>query len=524
MSESQKIIKSTAVVSAATMVSRILGYLRDMLLFQYFDKTSMDAFIVAFRLPNLMRRLLGEGALSISFIPVFTDYLHNKTKDQTKEFVAVCFTFLAIVLVIVTSLGVIFARPITEFLAMGPGFAEVPQKYELSAKMLMIMFPYLCFISLVALAMGILNSVKHFFAPAFAPVLLNFSMIVGILFFQDIFDYPIISVAWAVFIGGLAQVLLQIPWLIKKGYLPGLHFDWQNPGMRRVAKLMLPAILGLSSVQISVLMIQEFASYLPYEGAVSYLYLADRLIELPLGVFAVAIGTALLPSLSAHAITKNHEAFKKNFVQAINGISFISWPSMAGLIILAHPIVRLMFERGEFTNTETQATVTALIFYSVGLWAACVLRIVVPAFYAFQNTFIPALTSFVCLGFNAVFCYFLIKPLAHGGLALATSLTALLQVLILATYFMRKYLNFSLKELLIPQFKLLLATLLMSGVLLALRMYIPQPVHVSIVKEAIYVFSLILFSMFIYGATTYLLKFQEFSAVLRIILRKRKNS
>ena len=346
MSESRKIVKSTAVVSSATMASRLLGYVRDMLLFQYFDKTSMDAFIVAFRLPNLMRRLLGEGALSVSFIPVFTDYLHNKSKEQTKEFVAVCFTYLSIVLVIVTSLGVYFARPITQFLAMGPGFSEVPQKYELAATMLMIMFPYLCFISLVALAMGILNSLRHFFAPAFAPVLLNLSMITGILFFQKIFDYPIVSVAWAVFWGGLAQVLLQIPWLIKKGYIPRIHFDWHNPGMLRVAKLMLPAVLGLSSVQISVLMIQEFASYLPYEGAVSYLYLADRLIELPLGVFAVAIGTALLPSLSAHAVRRDHAAFKKNFVQAVNGISFIAWPSMAGLIILGHPIGKVMFERG----------------------------------------------------------------------------------------------------------------------------------------------------------------------------------
>ena len=503
------------------MVSRVLGYIRDMLLFQYFDKTSMDAFIVAFRIPNLMRRLLGEGALSISFIPVFTDYLHNKTETETKEFVAVCFTFLSIILVIVTSLGVIFARPITEFLALGPAFSEIPQKYELASSMLMIMFPYLCFISLVALAMGILNSVRHFFAPAFAPVLLNLSMIIGILFFQKTFNYPIISVAWAVFFGGLAQVFLQIPWLAKKGYIPRLKFDWRHPGMQRVGKLMLPAILGLSSVQISVLMIQEFASYLPYEGAVSYLYLADRLIELPLGVFAVAIGTALLPSLSAHAITKNHEAFKSNFLRAINGISFISWPSMAGLIILAHPIVKLMFEHGKFSSIETQATVSALIYYSLGLCATCVLRVLVPAFYAFQNTFIPALTSFICLGFNAVLCYFLIKPLAHGGLALATSITAFLQVAILATYFRKKYLSFSLQELIIPQLKLCVATLAMSGALLVVQSYFPAPLGVPVLKEGVHLFSLSILSMVVYVGTTYVLGFSELNALVRMVFKRK---
>ena len=523
MSESRKIVKSTLVVSAATMVSRVLGYLRDMLLFQYFDKTSMDAFVAAFRLPNLMRRLLGEGALSVSFIPIFTDHLHNKSKEQTKEFVAACFTFLSIVLVMLTLLVVIFSRPITEFLAMGPAFAGIPQKYELAAKMLMIMFPYLCFISLVALAMGILNSVKHFFAPAFAPVFLNLFMIAAILYFQNKMDYPIISVAWAVFFSGLAQVFLQIPWLIKKGYLPRINFDWHNPGLRRVTKLMLPAILGLSSVQISVLMIQEFASYLPYEGAVSYLYLGNRLTELPLGVFAVAIGTALLPNLSSHAITKNHIAFKKNFIQAINGVSFISWPSMAGFIILGEPLIKFMFERGKFTSSETHATALALIYYSVGLWAGCLLRVLVPAFYALQNTFIPALTSFICLGFNAVFCYFLIKPLAHGGLALATSLTAFLQVLILFIYFHRKYLKFSLKELLIPQLKLCVATVVMSVALLTAQLYFSQRVGGSILWESIYLSSLILLSMLVYGAVSYFVGFSELTLLLRMVFKRKQS-
>ena len=293
---SHKIARSAVVVSFSTLLSRILGFVRDVLIFQFFGKSATDAFIVAYRLPNLMRRFFGEGALSVSFIPVFSQYLKSKSRDEVHEFVAVCFTYLSILVAIVTMLGMFFSRDIVELLAMGPGFSKFGDKYELSATLLRIMFPFLIFISLFALAMGILNSLKRFFAPSIAPVLLNISIIFSVIFFRDFFSLPVESLAWGVLVGGALQLFFQVPWLIYHGYIPKIRFNIHNAGARRVFKLMLPALLGLSSVQISVLVVQEFASFLDYEGAVSFLFIADRLIQFPLGIIAIAfVAVALYP-------------------------------------------------------------------------------------------------------------------------------------------------------------------------------------------------------------------------------------
>ncbi|MBI2608732.1 MAG: murein biosynthesis integral membrane protein MurJ [Deltaproteobacteria bacterium] len=525
MSKPHSITRAALVVSSSTFVSRILGFIRDILIFRYFDKTTTDAFIVAFRIPNLMRRLFGEGALSVSFIPIFTDYLRNKTKEEARELVAVSFTYLSIAVCLCTLLAHLFAREIIQFLAMGPGFSQIPQKYMLSAELLKVMFPYLIFISLVSLAMGILNSLKHFFVPAIAPVFLNLSIIAGILFFRSFFEAPIFSVAWGVFLGGVAQILLQVPWLVKHGYFPKISLNWNHPGFQKVMRLMLPAVIGLSSIQFSILIVQEFASFLKYEGAISFLFLADRMIQFPLGVFAIAFGTALLPSLADHVATQNHTKFKEHFLLGIRSVSFISMPAMVGLIVLDVPLIRILFERGHFTGESTLATAEALSFYAFGLWSASLQRVVVPAYYAFHNTLAPAVFSFVSLFLNVVFCFLLIVPLQHGGLALATSLSSILQIFILMVYFKKKYISFSWKEFLVPQLKYIFCALVMGAFLYGLRIDFSWEATEAKMISTFILICFIFLGFCLYVGMAYLFKLPEVEIVINTVkMRFRKGA
>ncbi len=524
MSESKRIAQSASIVGGATLISRILGLVRDILIFKYFDKTATDAFVVAFRLPNLMRMLFGEGALSVSFIPVFTHYLKNKTGKETKELVSVCFTYLSIVVALVTMIGIFFAPEIVRVLAYGPGFANVPEKYALSTDLLRVMFPYLFFVSLVALAMGILNSVGHFFSPAFAPVLLNVGIITGVCIFRHFFERPVLGVAWGVFLGGIVQLAIQIPWVIKNGFLPTFKFNWKHPGLLKISKLMMPALIGLSSVQLSVLIVQEFASFLEYEGAVSYLFLADRLIQFPLGVFAIALGTVLLPAFSSHMESGNHERFQKNLLMGIRMVTFITIPSAVGLIVLSVPLIRVFFEGGEFNADATLATASALAFYSVGLWSASMIRVIVPAYYAFQNTFFPALMTLISLAINTLCCFILIKPLQHGGLALSTSISSIIQVFILVFYFRKKYIKFSWKDFFGPQIKTAIAAGVMGLVLWGFKDYFHWNATGDTLSNIAILTLFIAGSIFVYIGVSFVLKVQEFSYFLRLLKKDKKSN
>lgn len=444
MSERKHVAKAAGIVGVVTMISRVFGYVRDACIAFYFGTgTAADAFFVAFRIPNFLRRLFGEGSLTVSFVPVFTEVLEKKGEKSAKELVSVVFTAFSLILAFLTVLGVIFAPQV--ILVLAPGYQGIAQKAELTVFLTRVMFPYLLLICLVALAMGVLNSVKHFFAPAFAPVLLNVGMITGAIIFSRFFDPPVMGLAIGVLVGGMLQLILQIPFLKKKGYLPRIIFKPNDPHLRKIALLMVPAIFGMAAHSTALFINTIFASLLK-EGTVSYLFYADRLMELPLGVFAIAVGTAVLPSMSRQAAHENFEGLKDTMGYALRLVLFITLPATAGLIALGEPIINVLFQRGAFDYSATSATAYALFFYCLGIPFFSALRVVVPTFYSMKDMLTPVLVAVVALTTTIVCDVLFIGPveykdiafisvlteklnvtgpMAHGGLALATSVGAI---------------------------------------------------------------------------------------------------
>ncbi|RJR26255.1 MAG: murein biosynthesis integral membrane protein MurJ [Desulfobacteraceae bacterium] len=433
---SREVNKAAGVVGFFTLMSRILGLVRDMVIARFFGSgTAADAFFVAFRIPNLLRRLFAEGSLTIAFIPVFTEYLALKGKRDAMEVASVVTTLLSLILAIVTVVGILVSPWLVRVQAFG--FGGSGYKYELTVLLTRIMFPYIMLVSLVALFMGILNSLRHFAAPAAAPILLNAAIIAGAYLISPMLEEPIAGLAIAVLIGGILQVMLQIPWLIKGGFMFRPLWEPLHPAVMRIGSLMLPAIYGSAVYQVNQFVGTLLASLLE-EGSVSWLYYADRLIQFPLGVFAIAISTAALPSLATHAAEKDLERFRSTFAHALRLVFFITLPSMAGLMVLGDPLIALFFQRGAFDSHSTIMTAKALFFYAVGLWAFSGIRVMVSAFYALQDTRTPVRVATLALVLNVAFSLLLMNPLKHGGLALSLSLASCVQFLLLGYYLKEK--------------------------------------------------------------------------------------
>ncbi|OGP93254.1 MAG: murein biosynthesis integral membrane protein MurJ [Deltaproteobacteria bacterium RBG_16_47_11] len=429
MTENQKITKAASIIGTGTFLSRILGFLRDMVIANFFGAgMAADAFFVAFRILNLWRRLVGEGSLTISFIPVYTEYLTKHSKDEIEEVTHIAFTVAGVVLLVLTLLGIFFSPLLIRVIA--PGFIEIPEKFQLTVALNQIIFPYLFFMGLFALCMGILNSLRHFFAPAIAPIFLNVSIIVSVLLLYHHLQKPVIALAIGVLAGGVIQFLFQIPFLVKRGVTFRFNFNVQHRAIKRIGSLMVPGVIGTAVYQINVFIDTIFASFLP-SGSVSYLFFADRLMEFPLGIFAIAIGMASLQSLSVLASEGRTEELKETLSFTFRLVSFISIPAMIGLISLKTPIIHLLFQRGQFDYMATTMTAKALFCYSVGLWAIAGARTMVPAFYSLQDTWTPLKIALICLGANVIFIFILIFPLKHAGLALATSLSSILNLALL---------------------------------------------------------------------------------------------
>jgi putative peptidoglycan lipid II flippase len=429
MSENKRITKAATTIGMGTFLSRILGFLRDMVIAHFFGTgIAADAFFVAFRIPNLWRRLVGEGSLTISFIPVYTEYLTQRSEEETREVTHIAFTIAGVLLLILTILGILFSPILIRIIA--PGFTRIPEKFQLTVILNQIIFPYLFFMGLFALCMGILNSLRHFFVPAIAPIFLNISIIVSVFLFYHAFQKPVMTLAIGVLAGGVIQFLFQIPFLIKRRISFRFNFNFRHPAIKRIGLLMIPGLIGTAVYQLNVFIDTIFASFLP-SGSVSYLYFADRLMEFPLGIFAIAIGMASLPSLAGLASQGKVEELKETLSFTFRLVSFISIPAMVGLIALKTPIINLLFQRGLFDYSATVMTAKALLFYSVGLWAIAGARTVVPAFYSLQDTWTPLKIALICLGANVIFNSILIYPLKHAGLALATSLSSTLNLILL---------------------------------------------------------------------------------------------
>lgn len=420
--EIHSVVKSAGVIGIATFSSRILGFVRDMVLARLFGATpAADAFFIAFRIPSLLRELFAEGSMSSAFIPVFTEYRTTRSKQDAWEMASAVFTTLLTIVTFVTLVGMVAAPWLVQLLA--PGFQENPDKLALATLLARIMFPYLLFVSLAALAMGILNSVRAFAVPAFSPLFLNVFIIVGAVFVSPLLQEPIIGVAIGVVAGGAAQFAMQLPSLKLRGLLFGFRFEPGHPGLRRIGTLMVPSLLGLSVTQVNLTVSTVLGSF--FAGGPTYLFYGMRLIQFPLGIFGVALAMAILPTFSSQAARGALDELRTTLGFGLRMILFIIVPAMVGLILLRTPIVHLFFEHGTFTAQDTTATALVVLCYAIGLWAFGGVRIIVAAFYSLQDTKTPAVSAAVAVVANIVFSLLLMRPLGAAGLAFATALAAM---------------------------------------------------------------------------------------------------
>ncbi|MDS4013992.1 MAG: murein biosynthesis integral membrane protein MurJ [Candidatus Accumulibacter sp.] len=423
------LLRSLATVSSMTLLSRILGFVRDFVIARTFGAGMLtDAFFVAFKLPNLLRRLFAEGAFSQAFVPVLGEYKNRYGASETRQLVDRVVSLLFLVVFAVTLLGML-AAPILVYIS-APGFAADSGKFALTVELTRITFPYILFMSLVAVAGGILNTWSRFAIPAFTPVLLNLSLILMALFATPYFDPPIIALAWGVFLGGALQLVFQIPSLARLGMLPRFSLSLQDAGVRRIFRLMAPALLGVSVAQVSLLLNSIFASFLN-TGSVSWLYYADRLMEFPAGLLGAALGTILLPSLSKSHASGRHKEYSELLDWGLRLTFLLAAPAALALAMLAVPLVTTLFHHGAFTPDDVMRTREALVAYSVGLLGMILVKVLAPGFYARQNVRTPVRIALLCLLVTQLLNLLLIPWLRHAGLALAIGLAACLNAALL---------------------------------------------------------------------------------------------
>ncbi len=429
------LLKTLGTIGGFTLASRILGIVRDVLVARIFGAgMATDAFFVAFKLPNLLRRLFAEGAFSQAFVPIFGEYKNRRGHDETKLLVDHVTTLLAIILFVVTLIGVI-AAPILVYIS-APGFAATPEKFDLTVQLLRISSPYLFFISLVAVASGILNTYNKFWVPAFTPILLNLCFIGAALWLAPYFNPPIMALAWAVFVAGFVQLAFQLPFLKKIGMLPTMRLNLKDAGVWRIIKQMGPAVFGVSISQISLIINTIFASFL-VAGSVSWLYYADRLMEFPAGVLGAAIATILLPSLSKHHSNGHLVEYSRLLDWGLRLTFMLTLPAALALGMIAVPLLATLFQHGAFTAHDVLMTRNALVGYSVGLIGILSVKVLAPGFYARQDIKTPVKIGVITLLATQAMNLLFIGWLQHAGLALAIGLGSCLNSAILF-YLLRK--------------------------------------------------------------------------------------
>ncbi|MFV8836669.1 murein biosynthesis integral membrane protein MurJ [Aquisalimonas sp.] len=435
------LFRSTAVFGGLTMVSRVLGLARDVVIANVFGSSAAtDAFFVAFKIPNFMRRLFAEGAFSQAFVPVLSEYRTQQDQAAVRTLVGRASGTLLLILLVLTIAAVLASDYLVMLFA--PGFMDDPEKFGMAADMLRITFPYLLFISLVACAQGVLNTYGRFGPPAFAPVLLNLVLIASAWWWTAWFDEPIKALAWGVFIAGILQLLLMLPFLRAVGMLTLPRPSWRDSGVRRIMRLMLPAIFGSSVAQINLLVDTILASFL-ITGSVSWLYYSDRLMEFPLGVFGVALGTVILPRLSSEHAARSPEQFSRTLDWALRWGVLIATPATVGLAVMAGPILATLFQHGAFTAADTRAATLSVMAYAIGLHGFILVKVLSPGFFARQDMTTPvkyAATSMVCNMVLSITAVMLLidTEVGHAALALATGIAASLNAGMLFTGLRRR--------------------------------------------------------------------------------------
>ncbi|MBI3999867.1 MAG: murein biosynthesis integral membrane protein MurJ, partial [Candidatus Omnitrophica bacterium] len=507
MERRNKILKSAGTVGLLTALSRIFGYFRDASLAWVLGAgLGMDAFTVAYRLANLFRRLVGEGAMSAAFVPVFVQYQTEHTREELWKFVGKFFYTLALVAAFIVGLEIVFAPILVRIMA--PGFEVGSSKFELTVLLTRLMAPYLLFAALAALLMGILNSFGRFAAPALNPVLFNLSIITATLLAAQFAEGPVVMIAFGVLVGGALQVFSQLPSVIREGMTFQIGFSFRHPAIQKIGTLLLPSIFGIGIVQINLMVDSLMASFLR-EGSISQLYYADRVMELVLGIFTISLATVILPDMAQSAASKKIEELKGTLLFSLRAMAFVAIPATVGLFVLADPIIHVLFERGRFLSLDTEGTAVALAYYALGLFFISSVRIIVSAFYSLQDTKTPVKVAFVALITNIVLNWILMHPLKQGGIALATSLASMLSVFQLLYIFQKRYGTFDWKKFWASLSKILTASAVMGIFCLACLRLFRFSVDQTLYWKVIGLFGTIGLGTFIYLAAAMFLKADE---------------
>jgi putative peptidoglycan lipid II flippase len=516
--------RSAGTVSAGVFFSRIFGLIREQTFAYVFGAgLANDAFVVAFRIPNLLRDLFAEGSFSSAFVPTFTEVSEKKGRKEAFRLANNAANALSLILAVISLIGILISPWLVPLFA--PGFGRVPGKLPLTIHLTQIMFPFLLFIGLAALVMGVLNTYRRFAIPALAPCLLNLSMILAGFFLCPFFgkgpERQIYGMAVGALLGGLFQLLFQVPSLFKQGfrYLPIL--DFKDPGVRQITKLMVPAIVGLSATQVNIFVNTLLASLLA-QGSVSYLNYSNRLVQLPIGLFGVAIATVVLPTVAGHAARGRLDEMRKTVSQALRLVFFLTLPAAIGLIVLARPIISLLYEHGRFHAVDTIGTANALWLYCLGLFAYASVRSLVPTFYSLKDAATPVKISFVSVATNIVLNLILMGPMGYRGLALATSCSACVNMGLLLFFLRRKLGSVDFKRLASTFVRVLIAALAMGAVgWLAVHLLGGVHLHHKFLSLAQVGLGLV-FGLLVYAGVARLLHVEELSVFIKTFIRKPK--
>ncbi len=514
------LVKSTLTIGSFTFISRITGFVRDVIMANMIGASWLsDAFFVAFKLPNFFRRLFAEGAFNAAFIPSFSAILTEQGREAAMKFAGEVLSVLLLVLLAINAIFIVFMPWIMPLFA--PGFADTPEKFDLTVTLAQITFPYILFISLVSLLGGILNSMGKFAAPAASPILLNLCMIGGMLWLTSISETPAHALAYSVFIAGIVQLAWLVYICVRLEMMPAIYSPRLTAQVKTMLLLMAPAALGSGVQQLNLLIDVIIASHI--EGAVSYLYYADRITELPIGMIGVAVGTALLPMLSKQIKSGNVELARTTMNRALELVLLFGLPCTAALCVIAEPIIRVLYQHGAFTPTDMLATKNALIAFTIGLPPFLAVKIFAPGFYANHDTKTPFKIAMLCVGVNLFFNLVLVFVfhMAHVGMALATSIAGWVNVLVMTAILKRRGI-FAADTLLTTRLiKMLIASIIMAASLLLSEDYFTSMYDQGITMKILALSSVIAIGMGVYGAAILALKAYDASMITKIVRRKR---
>jgi putative peptidoglycan lipid II flippase len=525
LTEKKQILKSTSVITLATLTSRVLGYVRDQRVALLLGTSTLsDSFYLAFRIPNLLRRLVAEGSLSGSFVPVFSGYKEEKSREEVWDFANRLFWTLAVILAVITVLGMIFSPVVIRlFTLMGHDQAQWAQAIQLNR----IIFPFIFFLGLSALCMGILNCFRVFALPAVTPAVSNFGIIVfSTAIVWRRFESPAVALAVGVVIGGLLQFLLQLPQLVRRGMTFKFGVSFRHPAVRRVGKMMLPGVFGLGVAQLNFYVDTIFlTSQRMPAGSVTALYYADRIMQLVLGSYAIAVATAILPMMSQQAKTMDFDSLKRTLGFSMRIVSFITIPAAIGLIMLRQPIIRVLFQHGQFVEESTRLTAWALIFYALGLPAISAVKLIVQAFYSTLDTRTPVwIASGVLLlniVLNTVFLLLLFPQLRNGGPALATAIAAYVNCGALFIIFRKRYGRIGAREIVSSGMKSFIASACMGILCWLAVQYVHLGAHPSLLLDTLLLIATIAGAFGAYMGLTWIFRSPEIGELHEIIFQRK---